>query len=147
MGVEMHVLCPVSFYGETFKSKYELQEAIKTSQEGLDEAKAGLYKLAYMTDPSKFMDKDYDGSPEMWIDERVKAIIHDIGLAEVDLYKYRLLLEYWDNFHDKDGNTITIPKEMRDKKAIWEYAFGEGDWLDLVYPDGKPVDEDDCQDC
>lgn len=139
----MHVLIPVSFYGETFKTKYEVEDTIKEAQEGLDEAKAGLYKLAYMTDPSKFMDKEYDGSPEMWIDERVKAIIHDISVAEVDLYKYRLLLEYWDYFHTVDGKIITIPKEMRDKKAIWEYAFGEGDWLDAVYPDGSDVAEED----
>jgi len=139
----MHVLMPVSFYGETFNTKYELEEAIKEAQEGLDEAKAGLYKLAYMTDPSKFMDKEYDGSPEMWIDERIKAIIHDIGVAEVDLYKYRLLEEYWDKFHTNEGKIITIPKEMRDNHAIWEYAYGEGDFLDAVYPDGTPVDEDD----
>ena len=139
----MHVLAPYSFYGETFKTKYELEEAIKETQEGLDEAKAGLYKLAYMTDPLKFMDKNYDGSLEMWIDERVKAIIHDIGVAEVDLYKYKVLLEYWDTFHTVDGKVITIPKEMRDKKAIWEYAFGEGDWLEAVYPDGTDVAEDD----
>lgn len=143
MGVEMHVLIPVSFYGETFKTKREVEKAIKECQEGLDEAIAGLYKLAYMTDPSKFMDKEYDGSPEMWIDERIKAIIHDISVAKVDIYKYKLLLEYWDKFHTKDGKIITIPKEMRDKNPIYEYAFGEGDWLDMVYPDGTPVVEED----
>lgn len=146
MSVEMHVLAPYSFYGETFKTKYELEEAIKETQEGLDEAKAGLWKLAYMTDPSKFMDKEYDGSPEMWIDERVKAIIHDIGVAEVDLYKYKVLLEYWDTFHMKVNGverTVTLPKEMFDKKPIYEYAYAEGDWLDPVHPDGTDAYPDE----
>ena len=146
MGVEMHVLAPISFYGETFKTKYELENAIEESRKGYDTAKNALYKLVYMTEPSKFMDPDYDGTPEMWLDERIEAIVHDIEVAKVDLYKYELLLEYWDTFHMKvndEEKTITIPKEMRDVKPIYDYAYGEGDWLDIVYPDGTPVYEDE----
>jgi hypothetical protein len=142
MGVEMHVLAPYTFYGEVFKNKHELEEAIKNTQEGLDESKAALYKLIYMTEPKKFVPDDYEGEPEEWLDKRIKAIIHDMRVANVDLYKYGVLLEYWDKFH-KGSETITIPKEMRDKHPIFEYAFGEGDWLDLVYPDGTPVAEED----
>ena len=141
MSTEMHVLAPYSFYGEVFESKYDVEKVIKETQEGLDEAKSALYKLAYMTEPQKFIPQEYDGTPEEWVDERIKAIIHDIGVAEVDLYKYNVLLEYWDKFHTIDGNIITIPKDMRDKQPIWDVAFGEGDWLNIVYPDGSEVDD------
>ena len=92
------------------------------------------------------MDKDYDGSPEQWIDEKAEAIIHDLEIAAVDLYKYNLLLEMWDEYHmtvDGEERTITLPKELRDKKPIWQHAYGEGDWIDPVYPDGTPVAEED----
>lgn len=133
--MEMHVLMPVSFYGTIYKSKYEVEKDIEEIQEGLNEAKNGLYKLAYMTDPKLFIDKDYEGSTEEWIDEHVKAIINDIGYAEVELYKLNLLLEMWDTCHTKDGKIITLPKEMLENAPIWEHAFGEGDWIESVnYP-------------
>ena len=147
MNTEMHVLAPISFYGEVFKTKWDVERAIKETEEGRREAEDALCKLVYMTEPSRFMDKDYDGTPEQWLDERIKAIKHDLEVSYVDLYKYKLILEMWDSFHikDKDGfvKTITLPKEMRDSKPIWEHAYAEGDWLETVYPDGTPVDEND----
>jgi len=146
MGYEVHVLAPLSFYNEDLRTKYQVQEKLNESEEGRNQAIKALYKLAYMTDPRKFMDKDYEGSPEEWIDERVEAIIHDINVASVDIYKYKLLLEMWDEYHvtvDGEEKTITLPKELRDKKPIWQHAYGEGDWIDPVYPDGTPVAEED----
>ena len=146
MGYEVHVLAPYSFYGEELRTKYQVEEKIKECQEGRDVAVKALYKLAYMTDPQKFMDKDYEGSPEQWLDERIEAAIHDIEVASVDLYKYNVLLEMWDQYHmtvDEQEKTITLPKELRDKKPIWQHAYGEGDWIDPVYPDGTPVAEED----
>ena len=146
MGYEVHVLAPLSFYNETLKTKYDVKEKIEECQKGREDAIKGLYKLSYMTDPRPFMDKDYDGSPEQWIDERAEAIIHDLEVAAVDLYKYNLLLEMWGEYHmtvDGKEKTITLPKELRDKKPIWRHAYGEGDWIDPVYPDGTPVAEED----
>lgn len=146
MGYEVHVLAPLSFYNEDLKTKYQVQDKLKEAKEGRETAVKALYKLTYMTEPQKFMDKDYEGSPEEWIDERVEATIHDIEVASVDIYKYELLLEMWDQYHmtvDGEEKTITLPKEMRDKKPIWQHAYGEGDWIDPVYPDGTPVAEED----
>ena len=147
MSYETHILVPLSFYNENVSTRYEIEDKIKECQEGKETAIKALYKLAYMTDPSKFMDKDYEGSPEEWIDERADAIIQDISTAAIDLYKYKLLLEMWDEYHmnvDGQEKTITLPKELRDKKPIWQHAYGEGDWIDdPVYPDGTPVDPND----
>lgn len=146
MGYEVHVLAPYSFYNEDVNTKYQVEDRLKECKKGQEEAVKALYKLAYMTDPRPFMDKDYKGSPEEWIDERAEAIIHDLQVAAVDEYKYKVLLEMWDQYHmmiDGEEKTITLPKELRDKKPIWEHAYGEGDWIDPVYPDGTPVDEND----
>lgn len=146
MGYEVHALVPMTFYNEELKTKWQVQEKLQECKEGRDIAIKSLYKLSYMTDPGKFMDKDYDGSPEEWIDERAEAIIHDLERAAVDIYRYETLLEMWDQFHmtvNGEERTITLPKELRDKKAIWEHAYCEGDWIDPVYPDGTPVDEND----
>lgn len=142
----MHVLAPYSFYGESFKTRGELEDAIDETKKGMEEAENALYKLAYMTEPQKFMDPDYEGSPEEWIDERLEAIKHDLKVAYVDLYKYGVLLEMWDKFHmkvDGEEKTITLPKDMRDKTPIWDHAYAEGDWIEAVYPDGTPVAEED----
>lgn len=146
MSTEMHVLAPISFYGETFKTKSELKEAIRETEKGRRDAEDALVKLIYMTEPKSFMSDDEDCSPEEWIDERIAAIKHDLEVAYVDLYKYNLLLEMWDQFHikvDGEERTVTLPKEMRDKKPIWEHAYGEGDWIDPVYPDGTEIKEED----
>lgn len=146
MGYEVHVLAPYSFYGEQLTTKWQVEDKIKECEKGRDDAIKAMYKLAYMTDPQKFMDKDYEGSPEQWIDERLEAIIHDIKVATVDIYKYKVLLEMWDEYHmnvNGEERTITLPKDLRDKKPIWQHAYGEGDWIDPVYPDGTPVAEED----
>ena len=59
MNTEMHVLAPISFYGEVFKTKWDVERAIKETEEGRREAEDALCKLVYMTEPSRFMDKDY----------------------------------------------------------------------------------------
>ena len=147
MGYEVHVLAPYSFYGERLTTKYDVEDKIKECEKGREDAIKGLYKLAYMSDPRPFMDKDYEGTPEEWVDERADAIIHDLEVAAIDKYKYEVLLEMWDEYHmniDGKEKTITLPKEMRDKKPIWQHAYGEGDWIiDPVYPDGTPVDPSD----
>ena len=146
MGYEVHVLAPYSFYGERLTTKYDVEDKIKECEKGRDTAMKALYKLAYMTDPKSFMPPDYEGTPEEWIDERAEAIIADLEAAAIDLYKYKVLLEMWPEYHmniNGEERTITLPKEMRDKKPIWQHAYAEGDWIDPVYPDGVEVDSDD----
>lgn len=141
MSCEMHALLPVSFYGydEHYDTLYKIEEAIDENKKGREEAIAGLYKLAYMTEPTKFVPAGEDTTVEMWIDERVQAIIHDLEVAAVDNYKLELLKENWKNCHMKVGGeerAVTIPKDMNDKKPIYDWAFLEGDYTNSVYPDG-----------
>jgi len=146
MGYETHILAPYSFYNEDVRSKYKVEEKIKECEEARERAINRLYKLVYMTDPQKYIDKDYEGEVEDWIDERIESIVCDIKNASIDIYKYKILLEIWDKYHmtiDGVEKTITLPKELRDKKPIYEHAYGEGDWIDPVYPDGTPVSEED----
>ena len=63
MGYEVHVLAPYSFYNEDVNTKYQVEDRLKECKKGREEAVKALYKLAYMTDPRPFMDKDYKGSP------------------------------------------------------------------------------------
>lgn len=127
------------FNKETYRSKHEVERALKEVKESIEVYKARLKNFAIMTEPQKFCPEGED--PLTWLEEEMEEILEALEWAYTDDYKLTMLLDNWDDCHDKNGNAIIPPKPLK----LWTMCFCGGDFIKEVYPDGTevPVDEDE----
>lgn len=126
-------LYPQIYYShEGFQSKYDVEEKLESAKKWVNHLKDDIRKYAYMTEPAKFMSEDdikEGNSPNFWLDQEIDNLIESLDDAYYDVWKYEILLDNWDNCHDKkSGLAIAPPKEMQD----WKAAFMDGDFVKTV---------------
>lgn len=126
-------LYPQIYYShEGFRSKYDVEEKLESAKKWVNHLKDDIRKYAYMTEPGKFMSNDdieEGNSPDFWLSQEIDNLIGCLDEAYYDVWKYEILLENWDNCHDKEtGLAIAPPKEMQH----WEAAFMDGDFVKTV---------------
>ena len=137
MGWGTYLVTPLYFSKDTFKTKYEVEKALKETRESISIYKDRLKAFALMTEPQKFCPKDID-APLEWLEGELSDLFE--ALEEVYTYEYKLLLlhDAWDRCHDKNGNAIVPNKPLK----VWDMDFCGGDFITEVYPDGTPADYD-----
>ena len=140
MGWGTYLVTPMYFSKETYKTKYEVEKALNEVKETISHCKARLKNFAIMTEPQKFCPEDMD--PMSWIESEVEEILEALEWAYTDDYKLTMLLDRWDDCHDKNGNAIIPPKPYK----LWRMNFCGGDFIKEVYPDGTEVTDNDDDD-
>ena len=136
MGWESTLYTALSFRKETFENKYQVQSKIDGLNRSIDMNKAELRDLAMMTEPGKMLRHDdmEDGvtASDLVLDRFnscIEIIEEDIAVREWLL----LLLEKWDDCHDKEtGLAIPPPDDWK-----WDTAYFDGDFVKTVNSDDK----------
>lgn len=136
MGWESTLYTALSFRKETFENKYQVQSKIDGLNRSIDMNKAELRDLAMMTEPGKMLRHDdmEDGvtASDLVLDRFnscIEIIEEDIAEREWLL----LLLEKWDDCHDKEtGLAIPPPDDWK-----WDTAYFDGDFVKTVNSDDK----------
>lgn len=121
----------------TLRSKEELQEKIKECEETINDCKARIRRLAFMTEPKKFY-KDEDDV--MWqIDRELDFIFDEYDEARIKLTRLWVFEESWDETHDFNGRAIlpVDPLVLKNQKI-----YMGGDYCEYVLENGEEVPDD-----
>lgn len=131
MGWESTLYTSLSFRKETFETKSQVQSKIDGLNRSIDMNKAELRDLAMMTEPGKMLKYD-----DMEVGLTASDLVLDrfnscIEIIEEDIAEREwllLLLEKWDDCHDKEtGLAIPPPDDW-----TWDAAYFEGDFVKTV---------------
>ena len=125
MGWATYLTTTIEYYKETYKTKFEVEEAIEESKKLIEVCEKDLYSYAIMTEPQKFCPEEND--PIIWLRNEIEDNIELIKDETIKLYKLELLLEEWDKCHNKEGKAI---KSKDDK--LWDKAYLDGDFIEAV---------------
>jgi hypothetical protein len=125
MSWQTDLFCNITFYRETFNSKYEVEDKIDEYNTYLEMAKNRIRNLAYITEPNKFCPSESD--PLIWISNELRDCFESIDEYNVELYKLRLLLDNWDKCHTDEGLAINPPADIN-----WDSAFLDGDFIKTI---------------
>lgn len=127
MGWSTSLFCNVEFNRETYNSLYEVQDKLDEVNKGIKSCESTLRDLVVCQNPSIFVDKDSQDSP-YWT--MIRTFEENMELLEeyyIEKYKLLLLIDNWDNCHNKEGLAINTPDNVK-----WDSAFLEGDFVRTV---------------
>lgn len=135
MAWSTELFCNISYNRETFNSKYEVEDKLDTVNKCIDGCKKTLRDLAIMTEPNKFFNDDPDSNPYYQITKEVEDHIELLEEYYIEKYKLSLLLENWENCHNKEGLAIYPPDNID-----WRTAYLHGDFVKSTkYPSDKDL--------
>lgn len=101
MAWETDALIKVSFSRRTFNCKADVESFIEEKKGEIDIAKKTLCTLAYMTEPKKFCDEEYD--PAWWIQRQLDEALETIEVNGYWIGVADHVLEAWDTMHHPDN--------------------------------------------
>lgn len=138
MGWSTELFCNITFNRETFNSKYEVEDKIKELDECIKVSANTIRDLVIMTEP----DKMFKATEET---DTYSALINEyetqMGLLEdyiIEKHMLSILLDKWDECHNKDGLAIDPPDNIH-----WNTAYLSGDFVKSVkYPTDKSIYKD-----
>ena len=120
------------FLRETFNHKSEVEEKLREAKNAKELAKNTLKSLVFMTEPHKFFTVLEKGeNVYLRVQELFDACMYDLEYAQWDIDNYELLLDRWDECHDKEGNAIFPPERIQ--------SYLCGDYIKGVEADGTPI--------
>ncbi len=122
MSWSTELFCNVSYNRKSYKNRYEVEEEINDIKKYINRCKKSIRDLVIMTEPNKFCPKEND--PIIWITNEVEDLLNIVEESTIELYKLELLLDNWDNCHDKDGKPINSPDNIE-----WNTAYIDGDFI------------------
>lgn len=134
MSWSTELFCNLSFNRETFNSKFEVEDKIKELDECINTCKKELRDMALMTEPSKFMGKEDESNPYLFITSKVEDSLELLEEYTIERYKLCVLLENWENCHNEEGLAIYPPDGVN-----WDTAYLHGDF---VHSTKYPTDKD-----
>lgn len=105
MGWATYLTTDITFNRQTYKTKYEVETAIKENKDMLNYFKNKLNNLVVMTEPHKMMPKDCE-DPLWWVQKEFEEYYEGLEECIIEDWKLGILLEEWDRCHDKDGKPI-----------------------------------------
>ena len=125
MGWATYLTTTIEYYKETYKTKWEVEEAIEESNRIIEVCKKDLLSYALITEPKKFCPEESD--PLIWLNNEVEDNLQLLEKEIIKLYKLELLLKEWDKCHNKEGKAI---KSKDDK--LWDKAYIDGDFIEAI---------------
>ena len=129
MGWASVLFCNINFNKETYNSKYEVENRIEELKDSIKNAKEIIKNLVVMTEPKKFCPEDND--PLFWMQHTADEWIEILEEDTIELYKLNLLLDNWENCHNREGLAIYPPDFIH-----FDTAFLSGDFIKSTkYPD------------
>lgn len=134
MSWSTELFCNLSFNRETFNSKFEVEDKIKELDECINTCKKELRDMALMTEPSKFMGKEDESDPYLFVTSKVEDSLELLEEYTIERYKLCVLLENWENCHNEEGLAIYPPDGIN-----WDTAYLHGDF---VHSTKYPTDKD-----
>ena len=113
----------------------EVEDEISDLDKCIESCKKVLRDMALMTEPTKFMDKDSDTNPYYFVTEQVEDNLELLEEYTIERYKLSVLLDNWDNCHNKEGLAIYPPDNV-DRNT----AYLHGDFVKSTkYPTNKDL--------
>ena len=135
MGWSTELFCNISYNRETFNSKYEVEDKLNTINKYINNCKKTLRDLAIMTEPNNFFNDDSDSDPYNQITINFEDTIELLEEYYIEKYKLLLLLDNWENCHNKEGLAIYPPDNID-----WNTAYLHGDFVKSTkYPTDKDL--------
>ena len=133
----------------TQRSKAELQEKIKECEDTINDCKARLKTLVYMTEPKKFYKDDED--IQWQLNRDFEEIMEEYDEARIKLTRLWVFESAWEETHDFNGRAILPVNPLDLKRKVYmggdycEYVLENGeevpeDWWDLYHGFVKPED-------
>lgn len=121
-----------AFNRKTYKSKWEVEDDLEDAQKSMQYAKDRISRLAFITEPEKFMSKndkeDGDINGIDFIQSELRDMFEMYEEAHYDVIWLTELLENWEKCHDeKTGKAIPAPYS-----DAWRKAFLDGDFIETV---------------
>ena len=137
MGYEVWTNKDTYICSMTLRSKVELQEKIKECEDTINDCKARLKTLIYMTEPKKFYKDDEDIQWQLSRD--FEEIMEEYDEARIKLTRLWVFEEAWDETHDAATGKAILPVNPLDLKRR---VYMGGDYCDYVLEDGSEMPED-----
>ena len=135
MAWSTELFCNISYNRETFNSKYEVEDKLNTVNKYINDCKKVLRDLAIMTEPNKFFNDNPDSDPYNQITINFEDTIELLEEYYIEKYKLLLLLDNWENCHNKEGLAIYPPDNID-----WNTAYLHGDFVKSTkYPTDKDL--------
>lgn len=135
MSWSTELFCNISYNRETFNSKYEVEDKLNTVNRYINDCKKVLRDLAIMTEPNKFFNDNPDSDPYNQITINFENTIELLEEYYIEKYKLLLLLDNWENCHNKEGLAIYPPDNID-----WNTAYLHGDFVKSTkYPTDKDL--------
>ena len=133
MGWSTELFCNISYNRKTFNSKIEVEDEISDLDNRIESCKKVLRDMALMTEPSKFVDNNTN--PYYFVTEQVEDNLELLEEYIIERYKLLILLDSWDNCHNKEGLAIYPPDNVN-----WNTAYLHGDFVKSTkYPTNKDL--------
>lgn len=127
MGWSTNLFCNISFNKETFNSKFEVEDKIIETKQYIQTCKSILRDLVIITEPNKMFNPIEDESIYYRITDEFESQFNLLKDYYIELYKLELLLDNWDNCHNKNGLAINSPNNIK-----WDTAYLNGDFIHTV---------------
>lgn len=121
----------------TLRSKAELQEKIKECEDAINDCKARLKTLVYMTEPKKFYKDDED--IQWQLNRDFEEIMEEYDEARIKLTRLWVFEEAWDETHDAATGKAILPVNPHDLKRK---IYMGGDYCEYVLEDGSEMPDD-----
>ena len=137
MGYEVWTNKDTYICSMTLRSKAELQEKIKECEDTINDCKARLKALVYMTEPMKFYKGDED--IQWQLNRDFEEIMEEYDEARIKLTRLWVFEEAWDETHDFNGRAIlpVDPFVLKNQKT-----YMGGDYCEYVLENGEEVPDD-----
>lgn len=133
MGWCTELFCNIYFNKETYNHISQVEDKIEECEAGIKLCKNTIRKLAYMTEPNKFYNKEDYNSANDFIEQELSYSLNALEEYYYDLYKLELLKDNWDACHNKEGLAINPPEEIN-----WNTAYLQGDFVKSIkYPNAN----------
>lgn len=124
----------IYFSRQTFRTKWEVEDALKEAKEMRDWYKEKIKALVFMTEPNKFY-KGVEDDLMGQIQVDLKEYFDGLEETNEEIFKLNYLLDEWDKCHNKEGKAICPPDNIP-----YDACYLHGDFIDMVHEDGTPVD-------
>lgn len=115
---------------KSYNDIYEVNDDLNEVNERIRLFENHLRTLVFMTEPQKF--KEADESSESYLTRAYNETIESLSDLYVDRFKLEKLVDEWDACHNKHGQGINPPEEIKYKSYI------DGDF---VYTEKHPTKE------
>lgn len=134
MGYEVWTTKETILTGVYFRSKEQLLNLIKETENDISRCKERLKALAYMTEPKKFYSEE---DPMFDLDRDLNEILEEYEASISKLDKLYLFDEAWNETHDKKTGKAILPMNPFDLKKCYM-----GGSMDEILEDGSEVPDD-----